>query len=160
MRSITPESISRLITEDPGGSASSWYKGISVYGGLQHHPTKVGATNKIPLGFLGDLHLAFIYADPTLAGSPDDPSIIIEAIIDDADVEDRTEEFLELGYNDISSRYPGSWQDEGPWTAGSGSAHGESDFVFVGIPWPYRVIASFRNHDEWLRAYEAHKEGI
>jgi len=141
------------------GSRTKWYKGISVFGGLEHHPREVGATNILPLGFLGNLYLAFIYADPTLTGGENDPSIIIEVIVNDADVEDRTEEFFELGYKDVSMSFPLEWRDEGPWTVrgdgASSGAHGDSDFVFIGVPWKYRVIASFANVDEWERAFSA-----
>ena len=134
------------------GRVSLWYKGVSVFGGLGHYLRGVGDRGVLPLGFLGDLGLAFVYADPSLTGDVGDPSIIVEAEV--GVVEDRTREFFELGYDDVSMSFPEEWRDEGPWTVRGGvSAHGDSDFVFIGVPWPYRVVASFENFGEWSRAY-------
>src|SRR3989304_6336826 len=126
----------RLIAETLEQS-NVWYKGLYPWAGSIHFPHKIGAEGTAKLGFLGTLRLAMIYAEPLLTGKALDKTLLISAIIHDNQIEDRTEEFLRLGYTDVSVSYPIRWRNEGPWTVRmERTSHGDENFVFCGIKWP------------------------
>lgn len=94
--------------------------------------------HRIP-GFLGDLGLALVYADPGTMGAMDEPRVIIAVDVDINEIVDRR-----CDVDDMC----GSWQDpthplhkelrSSIWWSTSGG-HGNRG-IFCGKPMPYRVV--------------------
>lgn len=150
----------KLLTENN----DQWYKGLSPYGGSAWYPHQVGAKGSIQLGFMSTMKLAYVYAQPTLTGEATDRTLMVAASIPAGQIEDRTAEYFELwkghptlsrrgrgrGSPDVSIWYPPAWRDQGPWTVtGDVGAHNSEPFVYVGIDWPYEVIAVYNGEEEW-----------
>lgn len=162
LNSILNESTSLLVL----------YKGISEWSGLQDWPEhRVGHAGHYTPGFLSTYHIGRVYSEPELTGQSDQAGMIVEVKINSKDVENRTKQFMRWcdqngrkGDYDISMGYPPEWQkDNCIWTVcDSGSGHAgvrlghkahncldDASFVYCGVPTHYKVVAYYRNQEEW-----------
>lgn len=138
-------------------SGDWWYKGLSPWSGSENFKKFVGNVGVARIGFMSTKKLAMVYAQPSLTGKRSDSTILIRARVPSAKIEDRTKQFKDLGYKDISVNFPSQWRDEGPWTVTISkdiSAHGGEPFIYVGVPWKYEVIATFSGEEDWEEAAE------
>jgi hypothetical protein len=142
-------------------SSIELFKGVSIWSGYKDYKHEIGATGVNTPGFLSPLHIARVYSEPKLTGSPNDPSIIITVAISQSEIEDLSDEFREWcdarsQEYDVSLGFPTEWRDR-IWTVrDGGSAHrtgvrcfGFCEFVYCGVPKSYTVVRHYRNQHAW-----------
>jgi len=133
------------ILENALHATKTYYRGVKD-SGLQRLK-KTG----VP-GFLGDLKLGMIYAQPSLTGPTNGIRYLISADVDTSLIKNMAAEVPDMS----------SWKLNGPtgylkdeiWTS-EGSGHGSCEALYCGKPVPWRLEFTFNGDDEWRKVWEA-----
>lgn len=122
-------------------------KFATFYKGMTDKNYKKFLQHNIP-GFLSDLHLALVYADPISMGRPNTPVVMISVDVDVNSIEDK---------RDICGDMCGNWQYKthpqhsklrsSIWWADSGG-HGMRG-IYVGVPHNHDILFQADNGDEF-----------
>jgi hypothetical protein len=123
----------------------TYYRGVNDEG-----LAKLKRTN-IP-GYVGELGLAMIYAQPSLTGSVDDTRYLISIQIDQSQIKDMSKKIPDMS----------TWSKKGKmgylkneiWTA-YGSGHGDYEAIYCGKPVKWKLIKTFNGDKEWRKTYES-----